>query len=43
VSWEYTPGSDLYFVYTDARDSREPGSPQTIRSMAMKLTRLLRF
>ena len=42
--WEYTPGSDLFVVYTEARDTGLAGFPQLAnRGLAIKLTRLLRF
>lgn len=42
--WEYQPGSDLYVVYNDGRDTTRGGFPtlQT-RSLIVKLTRLFRF
>lgn len=42
--WEYHPGSDLFVVYTDGRDTlQRPSSVLLNRSVAVKLTRLLRF
>jgi hypothetical protein len=42
--WEYQPGSDLYIVYTDARDTFGPRSALLMnRGLAIKATRLLRF
>ena len=42
--WEYQPGSDLYVVYTDARDTFGPRSSALMnRGVAVKATRLLRF
>jgi hypothetical protein len=42
--WEYQPGSDLYVVYTDARDTFGPRSALLLnRGIAVKATRLLRF
>ena len=42
--WEYTPGSDLFVVYTDVRDTRFGGFPEIVnRGLAVKLTRLIRF
>ena len=42
--WEYTPGSDLFVVYTEARDTRLDGfATLTNRGLAIKITRLLRF
>jgi hypothetical protein len=42
--WEYSPGSDLYIVYSDGRNTASGllSSLQT-RSFAIKATRLLRF
>jgi hypothetical protein len=42
--WEYRPGSDLYVVYTDWRDTTLGGFPQLEnRSLVVKFTRLFRF
>jgi hypothetical protein len=42
--WEYRPGSDLYVVYTDGRDTFGPRSAALMnRGLAIKATRLLRF
>jgi hypothetical protein len=42
--WEYRPGSDLYVVYTDWRDTTLGGFPQLeSRSLVVKFTRLFRF
>jgi hypothetical protein len=42
--WEYQPGSDLYVVYTDARDTfGTRGATLMNRGLAVKATRLLRF
>jgi hypothetical protein len=42
--WEYQPGSDLFVVYTDGRDTALPGFPGLLnRGFAVKLTRVLRF
>ncbi len=42
--WEYQPGSDVYVVYTDARDTFGPRSVLLMnRGIAIKATRLLRF
>jgi hypothetical protein len=42
--WEYRPGSELFVVYNDGRDTRQPGFPalQT-QSFVVKANRLLRF
>jgi hypothetical protein len=44
MRWEYTPGSELFVVYSDGRDTgaRQFPSLQN-RSIAVKATRLLRF
>ncbi len=43
--WEYQPGSELFVVYSDARDTDNTGFPPPIlnRSFVVKLTKLLRF
>jgi hypothetical protein len=42
--WEYRPGSEFFFVYTDGRDTTGPGGPRLEnRSLAVKITRLVRF
>ena len=42
--WEYRPGSELFVVYTDERDSLKPGYPDLRnRAFVAKVTRLLRF
>ena len=43
MRWEYQPGSELFVVYNDARDTRRPGLPglQT-RALVVKITRLFR-
>jgi hypothetical protein len=42
--WEYQPGSELFLVYNDGRDTLAPGSPVLMnRSVLLKLTRLFRF
>ena len=44
LRWEYTPGSELFVVYSDGRDTSVRGAPElTNRSFALKVTRLLRF
>jgi hypothetical protein len=44
MRWEYTPGSDLYVVYSDGRDTATPRGPALQnRSFAIKATRLFRF
>ncbi len=41
--WEYQPGSDLYVVYTDWRDTERGGFGLESRSLVLKFTRLFRF
>jgi hypothetical protein len=42
--WEYRPGSDLFVVYSDGRDTRGRGFPELVnRGIVLKLTRLFRF
>jgi hypothetical protein len=44
LRWEYTPGSELFIVYSEGRDTWEASVPGLLnRSVAIKLTRLLRF
>jgi hypothetical protein len=44
LRWEYRPGSELFLVYSDGRDTLAPGAPALVnRSLALKITRLLRF
>jgi hypothetical protein len=44
MRWEYTPGSELYVVYSDGRDTATTGFPGLQnRTLAVKATRLLRF
>jgi hypothetical protein len=42
--WEYRPGSDLFIVYSDGRDTTFGGFPQLEnRSLVVKITRLFRL
>jgi hypothetical protein len=42
--WEYSPGSELFAVYTDERDtSRGPLRGLKNRALVLKITRLFRF
>jgi hypothetical protein len=42
--WEYQPGSDLFVVYTDGRDTTGRTLAELVnRGLAVKFTRLLRF
>ena len=44
LNWEYQPGSQLFVVYSDGRDTLGSGLPVLLnRSFAIKITRLLRF
>lgn len=43
LRWEYRPGSDLFLVYSEGRDTTQPGRGMLNRSVALKFTRLLRF
>jgi hypothetical protein len=42
--WEYRPGSELFVVYTDERDTLQPGFPGLKnRAFVVKVNRLFRF
>lgn len=42
--WEYLPGSELFVVYTDERDTTRPGYPDLRnRAFVAKVNRLFRF
>ena len=42
--WEYSPGSEMFIVYTDERDSLKPGYPDLRnRALVVKVNRLFRF
>jgi hypothetical protein len=42
--WEYQPGSELFIVYNDERDTRARGFPEmTTRAFVVKVNRLFRF
>jgi hypothetical protein len=44
LRWEYVPGSELFVVYSDNRDTLAPGYPALQnRTFAVKITRLVRF
>ena len=44
LRWEYVPGSEFFAVYSDGRNTGEaPLAGLVNRSVALKLTRLLRF
>ncbi|MGE3277688.1 MAG: DUF5916 domain-containing protein [Vicinamibacterales bacterium] len=41
--WEYRPGSELFLVWTDERDTRPNGTGLRNRAFVVKVTRLFRF
>jgi hypothetical protein len=42
--WEYRPGSEMFIVYTDERDTLKPGYPDLKnRAFVVKINRLFRF
>lgn len=44
MRWEYIPGSELFVVYSDGRDTARRGFPDVLnRSVAVKVTRLMRW
>ncbi len=43
LRWEYRPGSEVFFVYAEGRDTVLHGTPMLTRSFAVKMTRLIRF
>ena len=44
LRWEYQPGSELFVVYNDSRDTRFRGLPEMLnRSVIFKINRLFRF
>ena len=44
LRWEYSPGSELFVVYSEGRDTFPPrGMPLENRGLAVKVTRLVRF
>jgi hypothetical protein len=44
LRWEYRPGSELFVVYNDERDTRGNGLPAlATRSLIVKVNRLIRF
>ena len=44
LRWEYQPGSELFVVYSNQRDTLASGFPALEnRSFVIKLTRLFRF
>ena len=44
LRWEYQPGSELFVVYNESRDTLPPGDPDLQgRTFVVKVNRLLRF
>ena len=43
LRWEYNSGSELFVVYSDGRDTSGVGPELVNRSIAIKMTRLVRF
>jgi len=44
LRWEYRPGSELFVVYNESRDTRVSGFPETSnRALIVKINRLVRF
>ena len=44
LRWEYLPGSELFVVYTDERDTLTPGYPGLEnRAFVIKINRLFRY
>ena len=44
LRWEYQPGSELFVVYSDGRDTGMDGFPRLEnRTFVVKFTRLFRF
>ena len=44
LRWEYRPGSELFVVYNEGRDTLRPGAPELqSRSFVVKANRLFRF
>jgi len=41
--WEYAPGSEVFVVWTDERDTGPGGTGLRTRGLALKATRLLRY
>ena len=41
--WEYAPGSEVFVVWTDDRDTGPGGTGLRTRALALKITRLLRY
>lgn len=43
LRWEYRPGSDVFLVYSEGRDTFDRRTPMLNRSLALKVSRLVRF
>ncbi len=44
LRWEYRPGSEVFVVYNDQRDTGTPNTPDLLnRSVVVKINRLFRF
>jgi hypothetical protein len=44
LRWEYQPGSELFIVYNDGRDTQATGFPSLLnRSVIVKVNKLIRF
>lgn len=44
LRWEYRPGSELFVVWNEQRDTLSPRLPELVnRSFVVKVNRLLRF
>jgi hypothetical protein len=44
LRWEYTPGSEMFLVYSDGRDTTDATPVGLLnRSLAFKITKLFRF
>lgn len=44
LRWEYSPGSELFVVFNEQRDTLAPSVPELAnRAIIVKLTRIFRF
>ena len=44
LRWEYSPGSELFVVYNEERDTLSPRYPDLVnRALIVKVNRLFRF
>jgi hypothetical protein len=42
--WEYSPGSEIFVVYNDQRDTLAPSFPDLVnRAIVVKINRVVRF